>query len=645
MNNTPQTPGAQSFDKGVTVRLTPIFTDAKRASFGVPLARGVVATASDVLIKIAGKKVAAEITELAPDLDKNGARVGARAVRVQLDAALIDPAGTDVEVSWTGGSAPATAPAPAMPFASEDISVDSPSVVATANRTIKQNGGKYELVETSHADKTVFVGREPRVLATFPVGYVASTGILGPLLASVDVEQKPELAGLRFLSKSLASFLKSAMYDEPYAINPDPSSLPDFAAEYEAWLYDRCATFLLGATHLNDVKLYRHALRSCSYYAAHIETTGGNRGIFNGKPDPDTKYSHARGLYAYYTLTGDEHAADAVKAIADLWRDDTLFVGPYRGGKLRGPDKLWTERLLGTSLEGLLYGHRLTGDATYFTAFSEMLATAHKHITGDQAALAEINPGVSFPPQNCFIHSALQHGEGDANEPWCSPWMSELTVDALVQWYQQTDDARALEIIVRLTRFLRDVGTNYFRGNPLNDSFLAPTICYKPGDDNPRILVPLYGAALGKDGKRVSGGEYEDYEHCTDATALVAAGRWALEKGAAMKAAPSQFSDEKASFAALHDEFLFCADRSFIDETRARRNPMVWTSADLQAGAADPAKFIADQKIGFPQHQIAPLRKIGWWFNMSVLQFALVSQAKLSVPEVKPGRLQPASCN
>ena len=103
--------------------------------------------------------------------------------------------------------------------------------------------------------------------------------------------------------------------------------------------------------------------------------------------------------------------------------------------------------------------------------------------------------------------------------------MSELTVDALVQWHQQTDDARALEIITRLTRFLRDVGTNYFRGNPLNDSFLAPTICYKGGDENLRILVPLYGAALGKDGKRMLGGEYEDFEHCTDTTALVAAGR------------------------------------------------------------------------------------------------------------------------
>ena len=46
------------------------------------------------------------------------------------------------------------------------------------------------------------------------------------------------------------------------------------------------------------------------------ELSGANRGIFTGKPDPDTKYSHIRGLFAYYALTGDERAADSIQGRA-----------------------------------------------------------------------------------------------------------------------------------------------------------------------------------------------------------------------------------------------------------------------------------------------------------------------------------------
>ena len=64
----------------------------------------------------------------------------------------------------------------------------------------------------------------------------------------------------------------------------------------------------------------------------------------------------------------------------------------------------------------------------------------------------------------------------------------------------------------------------------------------------------------------------------------------------------------------------------------------------FRSGAGDPPTFIKAQKIGYPQHQLAPLRKIGWWFNMSILQFALLSDAKLALTELKPGQVQPASC-
>jgi len=62
-------------------------------------------------------------------------------------------------------------------------------------------------------------------------------------------------------------------------------------------------------------------------------------------------------------------------------------------------DKLWTERLLGTSLEGLYYGFRLTNNTAYLTAFREVVATAYRHITTtDQAELVAITKGPQRAP-------------------------------------------------------------------------------------------------------------------------------------------------------------------------------------------------------------------------------------------------------
>lgn len=627
------------YSMGVKIRLTPIATNSQKVSFGLPLPLGAVNSPLTMSVRINGNYISAQISELLPELNSTGTRVGARSVLIQLDPALIANTGTDVEVYWTGSTV-STNITP-ITFNDEAVSFSSPSIVPTATRTIQQTGSTYTLVETNHIDKTVFTGREPRILATFPEGYLGYTGILGHILSKTEVASRPDLTGLQFLSAAIENVLRSAMYDEPYNINPDPNSLPDFAATYEAWLYDRCATFLIGYTHVGDTKMLRHGLRSCSYYSSQIGLTATSRGIFLGKPDADIKYSHTRGLYAYYALTGDERALQSLQAMAEMWLAEPLFVAPYRQGHLRGIDKLWTERLLGTSMEALLYGYKLSGETKYLTAFNEMLNTAYKHISGDQAMLNEINPGANFPPQNCFIHNATQAAEGNLDKPWCSSWMSELTIDVLLQWHELSGDVRVPEIITRLGRFLRDTGANYFRGNPLNDSFLAPAICYNAADEeNPRVLVPLYGAGINAFGVRNTSGEYEDYEHCTDAAALLAASRWSLENGAISLAPPSPFIDEKQSFEALHNEFLYCSSWTFSNEHRPHRNPATWTSNQLAAGASDPATFIQAQKIGYPQYQLAPLRKIGWWFNMAALQFGLLNDASIQIPTISAGWIQ-----
>ncbi|MCC6996839.1 MAG: hypothetical protein IT370_19665 [Deltaproteobacteria bacterium] len=616
------------------------------AAFGVPVPPGALASMAEVRLSVGGNAIAgATATQTLAEHGPTGAPTGVRAFVVQLPISALAGGAIDIDIGFDGGAGSAPA-ATRQPYTM--ASVAGPENVDTAVRSIRAAGGGHELYEMSTATRTLFTGREPAALASFPAGYLAETGILGAQRTAADVAAQPRLAGMKFLSDALLPFARSAMYRDGYRVNPD--AVVDPVVEYEGWLYDRCATFLTVHVHTGDAEAYRHALRSCSYYASKINLTGADAGIFSGKPDPDTKYSHLRGLYAYYALTGDDSALAAGTAIANLWLNDATFAVPYAQGRLRGIDRLWTERLLGTAFEGLYYGHRLTGETRYLTAFQAMLTTAHTHITTtDQAALMTMT-GNAFPPQNCFIHNAAQHAEGDTTEPWCSGWMSELTLDALLAYQAQTDDPRVDEIFIRLARFLRDVGSSYFTSDILPDSFLAPSACYRASDgDNARRLVPLYGAGLAVGGARMTYGDYSDYEHCTDATALTAAALRGLRRQGKFDAGPAigPFATEGASLLALHHELSACAQRTFAEWTRLKRAPSSWTSAELAAGAANPAAFITANKIGWPVRPSTPQRKLSWWFNMSMLDFALLDEAAADVTSLNPGRVQPAgmTCN
>ncbi len=639
--------GPGVFGDGVTIRLVKVIDGAGTVSFGVPVPPGLnLGDVSSIRVthQPSGALIAANIKEILATRDGKGARTGVQSILIQFDVAEMEGSQTDVNVIWRSseGTSPSTE---LTSFKSEQVSGPSDESVNTAVRTIKSSGGTNSLVETSQAKKTLFTGREPRVLATYPDGFLAQTGILGHQV-TISEAAKPERAGLTYLSKAIANFTKSAMHDDGYALNPDPESVVDPVADYEGWLYDRCATYLVAYTHTNDTNTLREAYRTCSYYASKINLSGANKGIFSGKTDPDSKYSHLRGLYVYYALTGDESALAAGTAIADLWLNDPDFATPYAAGHIRGKDKLWTERLLGTSFEGLYYGAFLTGEVKYLTQFSKMFDTAYRHITGDAATLATINPGIAkaFPPQNCFIHTAEQQSEGNADQPWCSTWMSELTIDALLHYQALSGDDRVDEIFIRLARYLRDVGSSYMKGDILRDTFLAPSVCDSAADgEDRRMLVPLYGSGVGADGKRQWFGEYDDFEHCSDATALTAAAIRALKhQGGYDKNALAPFKSEGASILQLHHEFASCAARTFESQTRLRRDPAVWASKDLAAGVSDPAGFIKTNKIGFPKYNLAPMRKYSWWFNVSMLQFGLLSEAGVEIPALTPGAIQPS---
>ncbi len=193
---------------------------------------------------------------------------------------------------------------------------------------------------------------------------------------------------------------------------------------------------------------------------------------------------------------------------------------------------------------------------------------------------------------------------------------------------------------------MRDTGSSYFKGDVLGDDFLHPSVAFDPNAnlDNQRILVPLYGSGVDQKGKRQSYGEYDDFLHCLDATALTAAGLRALKRTGTYDQHPvGPFPSEGESFLALHHEFAYCANAAFIDQTRLYRDPATYTSDKLADGLANPQKFIADNKIGYPTRNIAPQRRLSWWFNTSLAQFALLKEAGISIPELRPGAIQPGA--
>jgi hypothetical protein len=290
-----------------------------------------------------------------------------------------------------------------------------------------------------------------------------------------------------------------------------------------------------------------------------------------------------------------------------------------------------------------------------------VLDTAYKHITTtNQSELDAItmlggDDYPAFPPQNCFIHNALQHSEGNATDPWCSGWMTELLVDSLLQWREQSGDNRVDEIFIRLSRFMRDVGTAYFYGNPFYGTFLAPTQCFDPQNtEDPRMITPAYGAGKYMDGQIGNFSDWDDFEHCADTTALTASAALALKRqGTYDQGGPlGPFATEGEAAAALHEEFAFCARLIFTQESRPLRDPRVWKSSDLEPGyqdgdiakqqawLVDPAK----RRIGYPKNQISPQRKLSWWFNMSLLQFGLLESAGIQVPSITAGHVNPANC-
>jgi len=636
----------------VSVELTNLGGRGEWVSFGLPAPSGLWEDLTRAQVFVEGSTRPLPRSVVRPILLEGTTGSGGRQIRswlIQAPRASLGGA-KRLRVEWgSGGNVPFT---PLKSYSA--VRFESPEVVGVVDYTIERSGNEYRLAHSRPRPKVLFLGWEPMTIAVPPAGYLAATGLFGELMPA-DGLALARLEGMSFLSENMTRFGLGALHDEGYypsgyAGKPgDPASaaVVDLTLAYEAWLYDRCATYLIGYAHSGEVRFYRHALRACSFYASQIDS----RGFFTLKTDAggqvtDPKYSHVRGLYLYYALTGDESALEAGRRIARMWLNEPSFVLPYRQGHARGPDKLWTERLLAHALESLVYGYKLTGEAELLAGARELFETAWKHLTASDAEAIRAITGHAFPPQPCLVHASGQHEGWPPAEPFCSPWMSALLVDPLLRYQEITGDSRVDEVFVRFGRYLRDTGSTYFYGNPIGDTFLRPARCYKPAAPSQpvRTLIPVYGAGRRADGSRYVQGNWDDFDHCADATALSAAALRALRRtGGFDRPGPQPFETEGDSFFALHHEFAHCALVTFRYFSRPNRDPRNWTSAQLVKGFGDPA-FVVNNKIGFASHYPAPLRKLSWWFNGSLLQFRLLEEAGLGIDGLRPGAIQPTGC-
>jgi hypothetical protein len=421
--------GTTSVSAGeVTLELRDLAQRGALISFSVPIARNARATAVRVLLEGGKEPLAiAQVRRILPDFGE-GSVHGADSWLVEIPAPSLGAANR-VRVIWSQGGA-----APRQTKSGSPLRIQSDEAVEVVGYSVQKQGAGFRLAESQPTRRVTLSGWEPATLAIPPAGYLASTGLFGELDSVSDPKAFARLKAMRFLSDNLRLFGLGALYDEGYRPSaypgkpgdPGSAAVVDLSQADEAWLYDRCATYLLGYAHLDELRFYRHGLRACSFYASKIDA----RGFFTLKTDAqgkpgDAKYSHVRGLYFYFALSGDESALEAGRRIARMWLDEPLFVKPYRLGRARGPDKLWTERLLAHALESLVYGYLLTGDAELLSGARDLFEAAWRHITAPDAGRVKAITGHAFAPQPCFVHASGQH------EGW-PPRAVLLTMDVLI---------------------------------------------------------------------------------------------------------------------------------------------------------------------------------------------------------------------
>lgn len=275
----------------------------------------------------------------------------------------------------------------------------------------------------------------PRVWALLPAAWLSASGVAGPLVPEAEVAAQPSAAWASlcdYEANDVEAFLASG-----------------YEADRAVWLFDRGTALYRGYARRGDLSPLRSAYIETSIYRNRIKGTGAaaRNGIAEDAAD-DVKYNYSQNLALHYLLTGDdrfrESAENIALGMAELWPDPG-----YAGG-----GDFWTERHAGFGLLAYTWAMIVSDDqATHFRGLA------------DEAVDAYLQMQMSFPAEyadddaRCFAHTADAHGEGGAYFG-CSPWMSAILGDALAEYANESDAARAQRVRDALVKLGRIIARN-----------------------------------------------------------------------------------------------------------------------------------------------------------------------------------------
>jgi hypothetical protein len=293
-----------SIGTSVTVHLIPAdgVGGSQRVNFAVPLRRGQLSDADQVVVQSGGAELTAGRRALARYTDGS-----IRSVEIQFD---LDVSGeSDVEVRV--GETPTTGTLP---------------LVAVDTTLVDPNGESG-----------------PRVWAVLPAAWLSGSGFAGPLVPESEDAGTPT-----------AAWAKLCDYDR---YDLDAFLASGYESDRAVWLFDRGTALYRGYARRGDLSPLRSAYIETSIYRNRI--TGSGTSTRNGVPPDaadDVKYSYSQNLALHYLLTGDdryrESAEDIALGMSELWSDPG-----YAGGS-----DFWTERHAGFGLLAYVWAMIVSDD-------------------------------------------------------------------------------------------------------------------------------------------------------------------------------------------------------------------------------------------------------------------------------------------
>ena len=347
----------------------------------------------------------------------------------------------------------------------EEITVDWGSAARTASiSSFTDPKTAWHLVESGSFDSSDDI-YEPDVYAVLPKE-VLTKGVLkltrmAPFAYDVTEEREDPYA-----IKAIQNWLGYEKLDHIFHnqlfthVNEDDPAVTEenkckYKTAFEPWLYDRASTMYVHYFRSGFLKPLREAVRASQFYRSQLYPPGTEPaaaiGIFKLKiPNPYNYIGGNGAMYSYnqclaytYWLTGDDSMIDPIKWVTQA---QEIHCEPTRWSPQLST---WTERHTAFRLLANSIAYEVTGELNYKINLKSQSEDFiwHQNGANGQAPTDGVDGGL--------YHYGIQHGDGVADNFIASPWMSVLTLDAMLRVYGLGQKFAVADFIRRLGSFLQ----------------------------------------------------------------------------------------------------------------------------------------------------------------------------------------------